>query len=410
MLIALAAGAHADVKIVAATATDRNGIKISPTVGEPFFLTVALQVDKTTTPYRVTVQAPSGKLDTGLVSFGLNAPGSYWVRQGAIMPLFDGPMNITVACSAAKKPLTLRIVPVSPKSTFDYYARRSLKGAIGTQVELNQASDTLLAWVPLPESDESQSVSVDAPARQALTRESSQPIGLFESFGEAEIEASASFIAEAQSVRTNLASLRSVPMSAVKASVWLKPEARAQSDHKEIVAFAHTVTKGFTAKTPVADVALAVYSAVLKRSVYARTGALPDALATLRSGKGECGDLGALFVATCRAAGVPARTVSGFCYGNDQWHVWAEFQVPGLGWVPVDPAYAEGAMPHADTPLYFGVIPDLRNRIAVCRGLTQSFGNDTTTFLQTPQVFASDSAPKVKTARFWSVLEDALKN
>jgi len=60
---------------------------------------------------------------------------------------------------------------------------------------------------------------------------------------------------------------------------------------------------------------------------------------------GKCTDIHSVFVALCRAAGVPAREIFGIRLGkNDvqeitQWqHCWAEFFLPGYGWVPVDPA------------------------------------------------------------------------
>ena len=60
---------------------------------------------------------------------------------------------------------------------------------------------------------------------------------------------------------------------------------------------------------------------------------------------GKCTDIHSVFVALCRAAGVPAREIFGIRQGkNDvvditKWqHCWAEFFLPGYGWVPVDPA------------------------------------------------------------------------
>lgn len=63
-------------------------------------------------------------------------------------------------------------------------------------------------------------------------------------------------------------------------------------------------------------------------------------------GHAECRGYAMLFTALCRAAGVPARPIWGLAtvsgdqdrrFGNITSHNFAEFYVPGCGWVPVDP-------------------------------------------------------------------------
>lgn len=76
------------------------------------------------------------------------------------------------------------------------------------------------------------------------------------------------------------------------------------------------------------------------------------ALAALRNARGVCGDYADLFVALCRATGIPARKVYGFRYDlkkdgdlktprivNDQHHAWAEVFLTGYQWVPIDPTF-----------------------------------------------------------------------
>jgi len=67
--------------------------------------------------------------------------------------------------------------------------------------------------------------------------------------------------------------------------------------------------------------------------------------------RGDCGQFSLLFVAYCRACGIPARVVMGTFTSVAQMspHVWAEFWLDGAGWVPVDVSIGE-ALTHRATP------------------------------------------------------------
>ncbi|PIN78586.1 hypothetical protein COY26_00215 [Candidatus Woesearchaeota archaeon CG_4_10_14_0_2_um_filter_33_10] len=62
---------------------------------------------------------------------------------------------------------------------------------------------------------------------------------------------------------------------------------------------------------------------------------------------GTCDEFSSLFIALCRALGIPARYVSGVAYSNIPGlegfgnHAWAEVYFPDYGWVPFDPTYGE---------------------------------------------------------------------
>lgn len=68
------------------------------------------------------------------------------------------------------------------------------------------------------------------------------------------------------------------------------------------------------------------------------------ALGTLKQKQGDCGDFSDLFVAMCRAKGVPARICDGYvtaevAKGDIAGHTWAEVFLKDLGWVPIDPLH-----------------------------------------------------------------------
>ncbi len=68
-------------------------------------------------------------------------------------------------------------------------------------------------------------------------------------------------------------------------------------------------------------------------------GALPSpATETLRSGGGDCDDLSFLYISLCRAAGIPARFVSGYIVRETglEPHAWVEFYAGQ--WIPVEVA------------------------------------------------------------------------
>ncbi len=80
------------------------------------------------------------------------------------------------------------------------------------------------------------------------------------------------------------------------------------------------------------------YSSSTRGAVYA-----------LENGVGDCTEFATLFIALCRASGVPARMIDGVSKsslpagGSYSWsqvgHDWAEVYLPGAGWVQADPTY-----------------------------------------------------------------------
>lgn len=87
-------------------------------------------------------------------------------------------------------------------------------------------------------------------------------------------------------------------------------------------------------------------SAAISEAVPYRAGvttAQTSAAQAFELGAGVCQDHAQIFIAACRALGIPARYVSGYLLaeGDDalhETHGWAEALVPDLGWVGFDPS------------------------------------------------------------------------
>lgn len=66
----------------------------------------------------------------------------------------------------------------------------------------------------------------------------------------------------------------------------------------------------------------------------------------LKRGTGSCSEYSFVFIAMCRAAGLPARYAGSIVVRSkdkgidDVWHRWGEVYLPGYGWIPVDTSAA----------------------------------------------------------------------
>ncbi len=127
-------------------------------------------------------------------------------------------------------------------------------------------------------------------------------------------------------------------------ALYLKPSRLGPIDG-EVGKLAAKITAG---KETVYDKAKAIYDWVCEntyRDPATRGCGAGDVCELLKKPGGKCTDLHSVYIALCRAAGVPAREIFGLRLGKQpqvditKWqHCWAEFFLPGYGWVPVDPA------------------------------------------------------------------------
>lgn len=131
---------------------------------------------------------------------------------------------------------------------------------------------------------------------------------------------------------------------------YLKPTTLGPIDG-DVKKLADSITKG---KRSVLEKARAIYDWCCS-SMYRDPNAVGcgkgDVCALLQKPGGKCTDISSVFVALCRAAGVPARELFSIRLGKKAeedittyQHCWAEFFLPGYGWVSADPADVRKAM------------------------------------------------------------------
>lgn len=80
-----------------------------------------------------------------------------------------------------------------------------------------------------------------------------------------------------------------------------------------------------------------IFKFVQKLAYYMYYNTRYGAIGTLKRSNANCCDQSHLFIALCRAAGIPARYRHGYCHFSDGWygHVWAQAYVNGK-WVDAD--------------------------------------------------------------------------
>ncbi len=144
-------------------------------------------------------------------------------------------------------------------------------------------------------------------------------------------------------VRSRANHQTSLPKSYVippEAKVYLQPTENIQSNDPRIRSMAEGLTKDSRDDfEKVAKIAAWVYDYLDYDMNY--SGRNMDALSALDAKKGVCAEYTTLFIALARSAGIPAKYVSAFAYGQKGWERHAYSEVYLGEWVPVDPLWLE---------------------------------------------------------------------
>ena len=249
-----------------------------------------------------------------------------------------------------------------------------------TQIDPPSGASRLDIWIPLPQSDENQNVTVkdiQAPHPTEVRRESEfankilylsvqdpQPRPI-------EIVITAR-VERFEAVRKDFdrARARGTPAGDPGLAPWLAPDRLVPLDDlirgmsRQITAGQHTDL----------DKVRTIYDYVVDNVTYKKEGegwGRGDIYWACDAKTGNCTDFHALFTGLVRAAGVPAKFAIGFPLPPERgagrvggYHCWSEFHLDGYGWVPVDASEASKHPEKRD--YYFGAHDE--NRVEFTEG------------------------------------------
>jgi len=227
---------------------------------------------------------------------------------------------------------------------------RERQMTVTMEVNLNAPADAKVVrmWVPYPLSDGDQDITnVKISGNYAATAIHREPKGentaLFVEWNTPQKDRKLvySYHVRRQDKVMGVLGAADLPLARAELRSYLEPAPPAGSKTKEQ---ADKIVKG---KKPVLDKARAIYFWIVENLPWdpsARAVGAGDAEKALEKRAGRFADLTAVFVSLCRAAGVPARERLGVrvpkgASGDMTMSQmgWAEFYLPGVGWVAVNP-------------------------------------------------------------------------
>lgn len=236
------------------------------------------------------------------------------------------------------------------------------------QARLPKMSENARMWIPLPATDEFQTVhiqSIVAPGKQTILKDK-------------EFDNEVLFLALTPQDSNSAIAIRFGVTRQEKSAyqdktpdldTYLAPD-RLVPDNEDFRKIAGDVVEGTKGTLPRAR---ALYDHVVERMRYAKFDdgyGKGDAVYACDSRAGNCSDYHSYFIALSRAAGIPSRFAIGAAIPSDRneggisgYHCWAEFYADDKWW-PID--VSEADKHDSLAPYYFGHHP--ANRIELSRG------------------------------------------
>lgn len=355
--------------------------------------------------YKIRFETPYHRIETPELQFGVGTPGTYRVTWGPIPVVVDRTFTLKATLvpvggwrdgNTKNDSVVIVVTPSLPASPIEFFGHKPLEGRMTLDVSWAANPGLVTAWMPNIVSETFQEVEQVTVPEWLQASPSSPHVGIVPIDQPYQLSLAESIFTIAAKQRVNRFLLTQIPFEAYSGDSpepkWLAPETYVQSNDSRINAFAESIQRKFPSAGPFA-LAEQIYLAVGRRcSYYGKPNQAPSAVTAYLTKRGDCGGLSSLFVATCRSAGIPARTVAGFRRGLNRWHVWSEFYVPTAGWIACDLADAEAVDSKGLASAYFGVMPDLDMRVATSFGFDVTSNGATLPLLQAPSVFWTTTA------------------
>ncbi len=258
------------------------------------------------------------------------------------------------------------------------------KVRVTVEVNLNAPPDAknVWLWIPYPMSDENQDITdVNINGNYAsagIYRNARHGNNmLYAEWKEAKKERvlTYSFNVRREEHITKGFPKKELSISEDESSKYLEPTSSCPTGGK-VKKYADKITKG---KKTIRAKARAIYDWIvdnMHRDPNIKGCGFGEVERLLETKGGKCADIHSVFVSLARAAGIPAREVFGIRIPKGKegdmtkaQHCWAEFYLPGYGWVAVDPADVRKAILEQKLTLeqakplreyYFGTVDESR--------------------------------------------------
>jgi transglutaminase-like putative cysteine protease len=362
------AAAQCDLQAIQAYTCNASANSFQPAIGETYFIRINFNVvGQPKQPYKVRFQIANRSWDW--TTPPMAAGNSYYGFAGFTLPLGDeitykitlDPERVSGDTNVANNTVTGTFTPTPPATSVEFYNPRRLKGSQTFSITWKPGSgkiDRGYSWLGRPTSESFQNVIsawATGGSEAVVTTPNNRPLWQ-QTWGASTPAANnhtwsmtQHFVVDVAATRINTTVLRNVPWTRLTPTAlssdiknWLQPDKLVQSTSPEVVQFVKsTLPPNYRTTIQPFDAITKLYLATVKRLSYTTPVTDFSAVATLKTGRGDCLCFSNVFIASLRAIGVPARSLCGWWQGNTKWHCMAEFYLPGSGWVIADPTSAK---------------------------------------------------------------------